>query len=228
MRKRGGPGGPRSAGARGAGDEGGGRAAGAGRRGPRARRGGAGPATAAVAVAAAILASPLTGVAQQDEPAPTTAGDRPAAAPADVESIDAIVTALYDVISGAKGEERDWDRLRSLMYPGAIFLPNYPGQSGGPRAMTVEEFIGFAKESIRQEGFYESEADRTVQRYGPVANVFSTYESRRAPDEEPFVRGINSIQLVHDGDRWWVAHIAWTDVSEAGPIPERYGGQGGG
>lgn len=194
----------------------------------RKRRGtGASPATAAVAVAAAILAGPLAGTAQQGEPAPTV-GDRPAANPADVESIDAIVTALYDVISGAKGEARDWDRLRSLLYPGAIFLPNYPGQSGGPRPMTVEEFIEFANQSIQQQGFYESEVDRTVQRYGPVANVFSTYETRRAPDEEPFVRGINSIQLVHDGDRWWVAHIAWTDVREAGPIPERYGGQGGG
>jgi hypothetical protein len=179
-----------------------------------------------VAAAAAILAWPLSGVAQQGEPAPAP-GDRPAASPDDVESIDAIVTALYDVISGAKDEARDWDRLRSLLYPGAVFLPNYPGQSGGPRPMTVEEFIEFANQSIQQQGFYESEVDRTVQRYGPVANVFSTYETRRAPDEEPFVRGINSIQLVHDGDRWWVAHIAWTDVREAGPIPERYGGGGG-
>lgn len=218
MRTRGGPGAPRPAGAR--------RDGGGGRRRPSRRHPGAFRATATVAAATAILACPLSGVAQQGDPAPAV-GDRPTADPADVESIDAIVIALYDVISGAKGEARDWDRFRSLMYPGAVPLPNYPGQGDGPRPMTVEEFVEWAKQSVQQEGFYESEVDKTVQRYGPVANVFSTYESRRAPDEEPFVRGINSIQLVHDGERWWVAHIAWTDVREAGPIPERYGGGGG-
>lgn len=180
---------------------------------------------AAFAVAAAISwAGAVASPAGAQEAAPRGTTDRPAADASDVESVDAIVTALYDVISGAKDEERDWDRFRSLMYPGAVLLPNYPEQDEGPRPMSVEEFVEWAKQSVREQGFHESELDRTVQRYGPVVNVFSTYVTRRAPDEEPFVRGINSIQLVHDGERWWVAHIAWTDEREAGPIPERYGG----
>ena len=32
----------------------------------------------------------------------------------DVESVDTIIKALYEVISGEKGEERDWDRFRNL------------------------------------------------------------------------------------------------------------------
>lgn len=202
------------------------RARGAGHRSVRAHTAARAPVVAAAV--AVVWGLGVTSSAAAQQGGPPESADRPAADASDVESVDAIVTALYDVISGAKGEERDWDRLRSLLYPGAIFLPNYPGQSGGPRPMTVEEFIEFAKESIGQQGFYESEVHRTVQRYGPVVNVFSTYETRRAPDEEPIVHGINSIQLVLDGDRWWVAHIAWTDVREAGPIPERYGGGGGG
>lgn len=109
----------------------------------------------------------------------------------------------------------------------AVLMPNFPERGEGPRSMTAEEFIEGASEAIRKQGFYENEIARTVRRYGPVANVFSTYASRRAEDAEPFVRGINSIQLVHDGTRWWLAHIAWTDEREAGPIPEPYDGAGG-
>lgn len=190
---------------------------------------GAGVAGIALA-AAALLAGAATPAAAQEETPPAAEapepGARPEADPDDVGSIDAIVLALYDVISGAAGEERDWDRFRSLMYPGAVLLPAFPEQGEGPAPMTVEEFVESSREYTEEEGFFERELARSVQRYGPVANVFSTYESRNEPDAEPFVRGINSIQLVHDGDRWWVAHIAWTDEREAGPIPERYGGEG--
>ena len=43
--------------------------------------------------------------------------------PADVESIDAIISASYDVISGSKDEPRDWNRERSLFYPGSRHMP---------------------------------------------------------------------------------------------------------
>lgn len=191
--------------------------------------------TAAMVVLTAVWAgwlAPAPLAAQEDaEEEPPAAevdpADRPEAAPSDVESIDAIVLALYDVISGPAGEERDWDRFRSLFWPGAVLLPNFPEEGDGPAPMTVEEFVETSREYTREQGFFETELARTVQRYGPVANVFSTYESRNEREEEPFVRGINSIQLVHDGERWWVAHVAWTDEREAGPIPERYGGDGG-
>ncbi len=42
---------------------------------------------------------------------------RPTAKPSDVESVDAILKALYDVISGPAGQKRDWDRFRSLFLP---------------------------------------------------------------------------------------------------------------
>lgn len=146
----------------------------------------------------------------------------PEADPADVESIDAIVTALYDVISGPAGEARDVERFRSLFLPGASLVP-VSNQSGEPQRITLDQFIEGSIPFMEENGFFEEEVARVQERYGHVAQVFSTYASRNAADDpEPFVEGINSITLVHDGDRWWVTHIAWNDTNLAGPIPEEY------
>lgn len=175
-------------------------------------------------VAVAVVAAVGWGAARSASAQQATGEDarRPAADPADVSSIDAIVTALYDVISGPAGEPRDWDRFRSLLHPDAFFLP-VSAETGEPVKSTVEEFIENATAYTAENGFFEREVARTTQRYGPVAQLFSTYESRHAADDpEPFVRGVNSIQLVHDGTRWWVVQIAWADEQAAGPIPEEY------
>jgi hypothetical protein len=55
-----------------------------------------------------------------------------------------------------------------------------------------------------------------------MAQVFSTYGISEAPDAEPAQRGINSIQLFFDGERWWILSIAFTGESEAEPIPAQY------
>lgn len=146
----------------------------------------------------------------------------PGADPADVESIDAIVTALYDAISGPAGQERDVDRFRSLFLPGTTFVPVSP-QTGRPQRITLDQFIEGSIAYMEENGFFERETARIQERYGHVAQVFSTYASRNAPDDpEPFAEGINSITLTFDGERWWVTHIAWNDTNLAGPIPEAY------
>jgi hypothetical protein len=166
----------------------------------------------------AVLMVLIPVVASADEPAP-----RPAAKPADVETIDSILAALYDVISGPKGQPRDFDRLRSLFAPGARLVPVVTPREGTPEAkpLTVEEFIELAGPAL-EDGFFESEIARTTQRFGNMAHVFSTYESRRARDEAPFTRGINSIQLLHDGDRWWVVTIYWQNETKGQPIPDEF------
>lgn len=154
-----------------------------------------------------------------DDPA-----NRPAAKAADVESIDAIVGALYDVISGAKGEARDFDRMRSLFAPGARLIPVRARQGGGAeaRVLGVEEFIGIVRPAFEDDGFFESEIARQTQAFGNFAHVFSTYESRRAKDQTPFVRGINSIQLLKDKDRWWIVTISWESERPGNPIPAEF------
>lgn len=149
----------------------------------------------------------------------------PAARPADVASIDAILAALYDVISGPAGQARDWNRMRSLFAEGARLIPT--GQRpDGTRTMlvwTVEEYIERAGPGLERNGFFEREIGRVTEEFGQIAQVFSSYDSRRTlEDPEPFSRGINSIQLRHDGTRWYVVTILWDSERPENPIPGRY------
>jgi len=143
---------------------------------------------------------------------------------ADSDSIDAIVSALYETISGPAGAPRDWDRLRALFLPGARLVRSVAAANGQPQAesLTVEEFIQMAEAYIRAEGFYESEIARRTESFGSIAQVFSTYAARLSPNGPPLARGINSIQLFTDGARWWVVNMLWDTEREGTAIPSRY------
>ena len=148
--------------------------------------------------------------------------------PKDVESIDAIIAASYDVISGPAGKKRDWDRERSLFYPGARLIPTatVPGKTDvdlAPLVLDVDGYIARVEPLFAKEGFYETEVARRVEQFGQIAHVWSTYESRHDPSEhEPFMRGINSFQLFNDRTRWWVLSIYWQHESARYPLPEKY------
>jgi hypothetical protein len=147
--------------------------------------------------------------------------------PRDVESIDAILAAAYDVISGPAGKKRDWNRERSLFYPGARLIPTatVPGRNDvvlEPQMLDVESYIARA-EPLLQEGFFEKEVARRTEQFGRIAHVWSTYESRHHPnDAVPFMRGINSFQLFNDGERWWILSICWQHETVDHAIPEKY------
>ena len=147
--------------------------------------------------------------------------------PRDVESIDAIIAATYDVISGPAGQKRDWNRERSLFYPGARIMPTarVPGRNDvelEPQMLDVEKYIARA-EPLLQQGFYETEIARRTEQFGNIAHVWSIYESRHNEDDpEPFMRGINSIQLFNDGKRWWIVNIYWQQEDPDSPIPDKH------
>jgi hypothetical protein len=159
-------------------------------------------------------------------PAPSQAAPAPPPSnPADVASPDAILAAVYDVISGPAGQKRDWDRFRSLYWPGARLIPtgakkDAPGFAA--RVFSPEEYVARATAIFEKEGFYEREAARRTERYGNIVQVFSTYESRHDPKEPPFARGINSFQLFFDGTRWWVVTVFWQAESPENPIPKEF------
>ncbi|MCA8976634.1 MAG: cupin domain-containing protein [Planctomycetes bacterium] len=157
-------------------------------------------------------------------PAAAAATAMPAAAAADVASIDAIIAALYATISGPAGQQRNWDRLRSLFHQDARLMPIVKTGAGMHTVvMTVDDYIARSGPFLEQSGFFEHEIARRTDAFGDFAQVFSTYEGRRAEgDAEPFLRGINSLQLVHENDRWYVLQIVWQQERDAGPIPARY------
>jgi hypothetical protein len=163
-------------------------------------------------------AAPLA--AQQVQP------QAPAARPEDVASIDAILAALYDVISGPAGQKRDWNRFHSLFAPGvARLIPTgrRPDGTAGYRALTPAEYQASSGPILEGQGFFEKEMHRVVETFGNITHAFSTYESRRTlNDAQPFMRGINSIQLLNDGKRWWVVTIFWDSERADNPIPAKY------
>ena len=147
----------------------------------------------------------------------------PAAAPADVESIDAIVAALYDVISGQPGQARDWGRFRSLFVPTARMIPTGARADGqhGLRLMGPNDYIASSGPLLLDKGFHERELSRRVEQFGHIAQVFSSYEARIVKDDHT-MRGINSIQLVNDGKRWWIVSLMWEAESESIKLPAEF------
>jgi hypothetical protein len=181
----------------------------------------------------AALAAVLALLPQGQDPKPAaTKPAAPAAAPAatpaadpkDVDSVASLMRAVYAVISGPAGQKRDWDRMRSLFLPEARLVPMVKAKDGvQARALTVTDYIQRAGPSLEQNGFFEQEISQHVDAFGDFAQVFSTYEGRKAlSDATPFLRGINSFQLVHQGGRWWVLQILWEQEADAGPIPAQF------
>ena len=167
-------------------------------------------------------------VSAQEKPAappPAQIPAPPAAKAEDVSSPDAILAALYDVISGPVGQKRDWDRFRSLFAPGARLIPTGRNPQTGEFRLTALDPEGYITRSgafLEQSGFVEKEIARRTERFGQVLHAFSTYEGRRAADPVPFVRGVNSIQLFSDGKRWWVVTVYWQAESTDSPLPKEY------
>jgi hypothetical protein len=157
-------------------------------------------------------------------PAPTASPLPPPAKPADVASPEAILAAAYEVISGPAGHPRDWDRFRSLFVADARLIPTSAKEGGGSalHSFTVEGFIARATPVFDKDGFYETETAHRTDRYGSIAQVFSTYESRHAPNAPPFSRGINSFQVFFDGTRWWIVTIYWQPETPDLPIPKAF------
>lgn len=138
--------------------------------------------------------------------------------------MDSIIAALYKVISGPAGQ-RDWDRFHLLFAPGARLIATGVRPSGEvvSRVMSPDDYAQRNGPFFEKNGFFEREISRRTDRFGNIAHLFSTYESRHAPDDaKPFARGINSIQLMNDGKRWWIVSVFWQAEDEKNPLPAEY------
>jgi hypothetical protein len=159
-----------------------------------------------------------------------TSRRREAPPPADAASVESIVAALYASVSHAPDASPDFERMRGIfLYVGMLVPPAKPGEEF--KVMDVDQFSdryqkGVAARKEKAEaatGFFERETARRTDCFGNVCQVFSTYDSRHTlSDAAPFQRGINSIQLVRDGKRWWIASVAWDVERPDNPIPAQY------
>ncbi len=174
--------------------------------------------------------APPEGCTTYADPAPRATSAPGGVDPADVASEDAIVAALYASISGAACQHRDWDRFRSLFVAGGRLIPTRRTSDGKVSTLveSPDEYVAGVRNGMEENGFFEHETARNGHTFGPITEIFSTYESRRqANDAKPFARGINSIQLLNDGTRWWVVTVYWQAERPDLPIPEAYLRSGG-
>lgn len=158
-------------------------------------------------------------------PLPKVGEGWPQARPEDVASIDAIVKAFYAVPAGAPGEARDWERFKSLFIPDARLVAARPGEGGtsGTFYLTVMDYVEANKKYFEKGGFRDQEAGRRVEQFGNIAHVWSTYESRhKSDDAQPYSRGINSLQLLKDANRYWIVNVFWDYERPENPLPEKY------
>lgn len=179
----------------------------------------------ALVAASLILAANLTLTAQEKKEETKPAAAWPAANPKDVESLDAILAAVYDVISGPAGD-RDWNRFRSLFVPEGRLIPIRKNADGSftHQILSVDDYANRAGDFFKKEGFFERDISHKTDRFGQLAVVFTTYASRHTADmnEKPFARGINSMTFYNDGKRWWCLSIIWDSERPDNPIPEKY------
>lgn len=170
-----------------------------------------------------VLLAVSSGGSQSQSNPPSTPAAAPQANPADVDTLEHIMRAVYDSISGPAGT-RDWDRLRSLFYSGARLIPTRRNDKGEVTAinLTIEDYITRTKPYFEKEGFYETSVANRVESWDHIAHVWSTYESRHAKGEKPFARGVNCFQLFNDGNRWWVLTIYWEGEDKDHPLPAKY------
>lgn len=129
--------------------------------------------------------------------------------PADVASVDAIIAAYYEVVSGPAGAVPDIERDRFLHHPDAWVAIIREGSDGERTIMRggLDDYYGIEPGETpppRQAGFFEWETDREVRRSGDMVHAWSAYESGPTPDGPATARGVNSINLYWDGARWWI------------------------
>lgn len=142
-----------------------------------------------------------------------------------VKSVDSTIEALYAVISGDAGVQRDWKLMRYLFADGAKLVPLRSDKDGRVSALYLspDDYIERSGDFLVQNGFIEKEIHRESESYGNLTHVFSTYESyHSSKDTAPFARGINSIQLMKDRGRWYIINITWQSENDQFPLPDKY------
>ena len=130
---------------------------------------------------------------------------------ADVETIDGIIKAYYEIMSGPAGELINFKRDKSLHYKNALIL--FSSSYDKKIYNDIENVYDLHENSAKtKSGIWEYEIERDTHQFGNIANVWSTFGIKEKADGIFLEKGISSIQLYHDGNRWWI--LSWLSQSE--------------
>ena len=139
----------------------------------------------------------------------------------DAKTIDALIKATYEVVSGEKGAKRQWERDRYLHHPKAVYS-YYDTEKGRQVTSTLDAFHQETDDLVFNTAFYEDEVNREVRIFGNIAQVWSTYETRFEKEGKVERRGINSIQLVFENNRWYIISWVFRGEDDQTRIPKTF------
>ena len=139
----------------------------------------------------------------------------------DERAIGAVIDAMYAMISGPKGP-RNWSLQKEIFHPSVRQMRTGVGNDGKPwiKIMSLSDYEADVTPWFMGTDFYEVEIARKVQIFGNIAQTWSAYEARNAPDGTPERRGINSIQFARGDDgRWKIMSMIWDNERPGLLIP---------
>jgi hypothetical protein len=141
-----------------------------------------------------------------------------------VQSVEGITAKMLELISGPKGQARNWEDFRSLFLPSAQLISLNPNAQpmDQARALSIEEFIRHIGPVYSQQGFYESALNIVVHEFNGMANAFQSFTARNA-DGSYNARGINNYLLVEANNRWYIASSTWSNEDANHPLPTNLG-----
>jgi len=141
----------------------------------------------------------------------------------DVGTLDGIIKAYYETITGPAGQPRQWARDRTLYIPDMKFVSiEMRGNKPFANVMSHQQYVESSDAYMVKNGFFEREIHSVARTFGSMTQVFSTYEIRNKADGPVMARGINSIELFYDGSRWWITAAMWEDERPGNPIPKEF------
>lgn len=145
----------------------------------------------------------------------------------DLNSIDGLVKALYQGISFAPRKQPEYKMLELLFHSNALVTPPKGDTGGVLTPMTARQFITSFDKSLKSEGLIElgateEEVGRQTLVFQRTALVASSYHFTVSGSDTPVARGVNSLQLVFDQDRWWILSLAWDRPKQGEPLAIQY------
>ena len=149
-----------------------------------------------------------------------------------VHAIRATLAELYDAFCFDAGAEPDWDALRQIFADGAAFVPSIRADRR-PVANDAERFVAdfrafVSSEPYRSTGFHERIVGVQIDAFGGIAHAFVAFEGFVPADGATVTRGLDSLQLVHDGTAWRLVSFTTQYEDDALRLPRRFVDPGAG
>lgn len=141
------------------------------------------------------------------------------------ETIDGILNELYKAVSFEKGEDTDWDYVRTFFIHEAVIILRTSATE--KKVLNVEDFVQLFLDDIerlrmKDYGFTETVKNIQSRSFGEIAHAFVVYRAQLGSRQGQGNDGLDSFQLIWRSGRWWIASVINEAAFPDRPIPEEF------